>query len=130
MCSVCANELGQKQSQQAASVNNESFILDVQIDPSITRANKEKLERLRDEFAMHAPHEPQSWFEPVLPKFPAKHPIHPGQGTKAEIAEYDSALEKFSAEARAWDKNGIKQRLIQWPYAWADEVLKAREQSK
>lgn len=58
---------------------------------------------LRDYFIANAPTEPQSWFCPVMSPFPA---------TPYEIYK--------------WRREYKKQWYIQWPSAWADEMLKAR----
>jgi hypothetical protein len=34
---------------------------------------------------------------------------------------------KNRAELEAWGVEQVKQRYIQWPAAWADEMLKARK---
>jgi len=61
---------------------------------------------LRDYFIAHAPAEPQPWFMPVMPPAPD--------------------LEIFADEYSNWLTEQAKQRYIQWPAAWADEMLVAR----
>jgi len=99
---------------------------------------------LRDFYIAHAPTEPQPWFKPVMPP----HPVagvweadswydHTSDCIVHEKRFYDNfqtALllsgEDISltnqAEIDVWEANAVKQRFIQWPAAWADEMLKAR----
>ena len=65
---------------------------------------------LRDYFMAHAPAEPQPWFIPEMPPEPD--------------------LGKFFDEHSAWVAEQYKQRYVQWPAAWADEMLKARDREK
>lgn len=62
---------------------------------------------LRDYFMAHAPAEPQPWFIPEMPPEP-----DPGM---------------FFDEHGAWVAEQYKQRYVQWPAVWADEMLKARD---
>ena len=62
---------------------------------------------LRDYFMAHAPAEPQPWFIPEMPPEP-----DPGM---------------FFDEHSAWVAEQYKQRYVQWPAAWAGEMLKARD---
>lgn len=102
---------------------------------------------LRDYFIAHAPAEPQPWFEPVM-KITCPEPIpYPSDETAAERAEINRWMQKGGIEtvddskeprarayvhareehARAsflWDAEHTKQRYVQWPAAWADEMLK------
>lgn len=52
-------------------------------------------------FAMHAPFNPQPWFEPVI----------------------DRQIDKSGPEY-------FRQRLIQWPFAWARAVLAAEAETE
>lgn len=72
---------------------------------------------LRDYFAAHAPTEVQIWFKPVMPapRPEAKFVEQKGHETCTNQAELD-----------AYDRERNKQRLIQWPYAWADTQLEQR----
>ena len=67
---------------------------------------------VRQWFMAHAPAEPQPWFEPKMPPRPSP-PESQRDRNRAGIA-----LQEWGAEKR-------KQRLVQWPAAWADEQLKA-----
>ncbi len=55
-------------------------------------------------FMMHAPAEPQPWFEPVMEKERPKCLMHDPE----------------------WHDAHRKQRYVQWPAAWAFEVMKTR----
>lgn len=59
-------------------------------------------ESVRDYYITHAPLEPQKWFIPFM---------------EAERPK-DGFLD--------WDREFEKQRYLQWPIAWADEMLKTR----
>ncbi len=96
----------------------------------------------REYFAARAPADPQAWFEPVLPtprpSLPDRFLLPPEVRKDIEVAwdagcdptlpEAEAWLEMY-AEAQktlvAWDNERLKQRLIQWPWTWADAVLKA-----
>ncbi len=94
---------------------------------------------LRDYFAAHAPQEPHAWFRPVMPN-PC--PEHKWEGRHAQTGEPLYFLNSYAAqkacgddfwdaneEARAeWCAEFSKQNLVQWPYAWADAMLKARQE--
>ncbi|URI11039.1 hypothetical protein MW290_18900 [Aquincola tertiaricarbonis] len=101
---------------------------------------------LRDYFIAHAPVEPQPWFRPTMPPapdIPALDQAPQEVREELEHSDYDEWLDPadMSPAARAWheqreaakktfavwsqEKN--KQWLVQWPSAWADEMLKARE---
>lgn len=71
---------------------------------------------LRDYLAAHAPAEPQPWFKPVMntPR-PQPHDFD-RDGNAAN-----------SQEIHTWDRAAIDQTYIQWPYAWADAMLRERE---
>ncbi len=104
---------------------------------------------LRDYFVAHAPEEPQTWFEPVMPPEPKLLYLDKHTLTDRELKEYEYFHEFFpcvkpeeivsekvrnyavdaiaakTAQA-AWNVEAHKQRLIQWPGAWADAQLAAR----
>lgn len=91
---------------------------------------------IRDYFMAHAPAEPQPWFNPVMAH---KRPPDNWQGDDGK--PYESARQAESecgdcysnvneADQDAWDAEHEKQRYIQWPAAWADAMLKAREAVK
>lgn len=102
---------------------------------------------LRDYFIAHAPAEPQTWFEPTIAPRPDA-PVWPKDRTPEEGYELDGWNEgyldiedltqpriKSFAEAKkayakalpAWEATRTRERYIQWPAAWADAMLKARE---
>jgi hypothetical protein len=91
----------------------------------------------------HAPVEPQAWFEPVMPERPmlpddtlnlrcqAGWPTYERTGSyKFMVCLSDDEkawLEEHAADHKAygdWSREYDKQRLIQWPAAWAHEQLK------
>lgn len=100
---------------------------------------------LRDYFIAHAPAEPQPWFVPVMPSAP-QYPEIPQEPhidldfmagrsnfDRADEASRRAAVVRIKADkdfrdaCLAWEVEEAKQRYIQWPAAWADEMLKARE---
>jgi hypothetical protein len=100
---------------------------------------------MREYFIAHAPAEPQPWFKPAM----EDQPILP---SPAELCEQDrdawhredmeysrdscsEALLDFDARHTAalnarteWSREKQKQTYIQWPLAWADEIIAALEQ--
>lgn len=105
---------------------------------------------LRDYFIAHAPVEPQPWFRPVLgstepPKLPPFPELPENERRKDYAKEYWQHLmlteladcpvllawvEQSRAAQKAilaWNAEAAKQTLVQWPAAWADEMLKARQ---
>lgn len=102
---------------------------------------------LRDYFIAHAPNEPQPWFRPVMKPRPELMFLKAApDSVKSELKYDDYAdyvnegdmssaalawhLERVSKkkETRRWDAELQKQTCLQWPAAWADEMLKARNQ--
>lgn len=71
---------------------------------------------VRDYFIAHAPAEPQPWFRPAMPR-PCPERI------LKEGCDYPIN----GKERHEWHVEFERQRWIQWPAAWADEQLKARE---
>ncbi len=74
---------------------------------------------LRDYFAAHAPHEPQFWFKPIMQ-------------SKCPETIWDRGMQYENyptneREIQNWRDEYDKQRFIQWPMAWADAMLTARE---
>lgn len=88
---------------------------------------------LRDYFIAHAPAEPQPWFEPKLPPCPKPDPAwHWCEGCKGDgncdhNAQCDQ-LREVQKQHLTWKADAKKAQYVQWPAAWADEMLKAREQ--
>jgi hypothetical protein len=90
---------------------------------------------LRDYFIAHAPAEPQEWFKPVLSEKPIIGQLFVSDDGErfyksyrhAEENEGDCFRDVNRASFDAWCKEEIKQKYVQWPAAWADEMLKARE---
>ncbi len=101
---------------------------------------------LRDYFAAHAPAEPQRWFVPLMeterPKFPQAIP-NPTEAEAEEFngygewldledlkepraIEYVKRRDEYERTSKAWDFAFAKALLLQWPYAWADAMLKER----
>jgi hypothetical protein len=83
---------------------------------------------IRDYFIAHAPAEPQPWFVPVMSGRPLDVYVD-GAGNQVPAPTLTSPLAtlKNRAELEAWGVEQVKQRYIQWPAAWADEMLKARK---
>ena len=91
---------------------------------------------LRDYFIAHAPAEPQPWFMPSMPPAPDLSIWIGNSGKK-----YDGERAAMSSEEgvqggvrpankdayESWRNEQAKQRYVQWPAAWADEMLKQRE---
>lgn len=108
---------------------------------------------VRDYFIAHAPAEPQDWFEPrmptarpELPKLPPMNELPEAERKKygyvmeyrdllrsEELSECPTLLafvERYRTvqkDVLAWNAEARKQRQVQWPAAWADEMLKARQ---
>jgi hypothetical protein len=99
-------------------------------------------------FAARAPAEPQDWFEPVMPLCPERKEVPPvfwnynwtHGGDSGErwwthpadkiplIAKEAYAIHTSARKAyNQWQIESSKQRLIQWPFAWARAVLAAQE---
>lgn len=88
---------------------------------------------MRQFYAAQAPREIPAWFEPVMPPLPpyGKGFIS-GDGqryytdkSEAERIEGDDFYFEGQQERNEWHKNLKKQRIAQWPWAWADLVLGA-----
>jgi hypothetical protein len=104
---------------------------------------------LRDYFIAHAPTEPQNWFHGQMPPPPRQRMAKPDDLTREEreeLAAWGDVIdakdmkqprarviaedwERYQREHKAWQAEQKKQRYVQWPAAWADEMLKAREQT-
>lgn len=101
---------------------------------------------LRDYYIAHAPAEPQPWFQPVMPHPRPAYPAQPKftseqrdeitahreygkpiEKLSEPVAAWVRAVEHFRALSRDWDTAREKQWYVQWPAAWADEMLKARK---
>lgn len=92
---------------------------------------------VRDYFIAHAPAEPQPWFYPNVPPCPEikgwANSNNPGRVYACEAhAMIDNTRGEVTPsnqkEIEQWHKEYTRQRYIQWPAAWADEQLKAREE--
>lgn len=77
---------------------------------------------VRDFFIAHAPVEPQQWFRPVME---TERPV-PVMGNQDLSSPDWDQFPKNSDDIHAWDDERRKQLYIQWPAAWADEMLKQR----
>ena len=101
---------------------------------------------LRDYLAAHAPDKPAPWFEPQLPERPSypspEAHLSPEQLKKwkdewadhspdkcdEEMLEFDRQYQTAHERIREWDNSyRARARYVQWPYAWADAMLKERE---
>lgn len=85
-----------------------------------------------DYFAARAPATPQPWFEPVMKS------ARPPDLWRSTVGPKTTFLDSWSAERLVgddfenanerqqllWDGEYDKQRKVQWPAAWAKEVLK------
>lgn len=82
---------------------------------------------LRDYFAAHAPTDYHSWFAPRMPLRPAPdfsdhdHPNEPRC-----LGEWDCVAVNADVLS-AYDDERRRQCELQWPYAWADAMLAARD---
>lgn len=85
----------------------------------------------REYFAAHAPVEPQPWFRPVMLRLKPDATVWVGEsGNKytsyyaAKQAEGEEHVTLFNAkEIEAWEIEYVKQKYVQWPFAWADAML-------
>ena len=95
---------------------------------------------LRDYLAAHAPEAPD-WFQPTTPPKPKSVWVHsevpgmtydtPREALQAckEVHGYenDEEVSDQNAQARrAWEDMREKEKVLQWPYAYADAVLARR----
>ena len=86
-----------------------------------------------DYFAAHAPAEPQPWFKPVMPARPEPQwGDEDGNKYESRKAAEDAVGDELTTvlnreEVDAWDEEYKKQRLVQWPYAWASHQLALRQ---
>ena len=78
---------------------------------------------LRDYLAAHAPVEPWGWFEPVVAP-------EPQRNSKEVVVNIEGFLPYTSHEPcnewNDWFKERRRQIQLQWPYFYADEMLKVR----
>lgn len=75
---------------------------------------------MRDYFAAHAPTDPWPWFHPVMA---TPRPASGGEGYPTRTRDEIEAAEKATS---AWEEECFRQRYIQWPWAYADFMLKER----
>lgn len=112
---------------------------------------KSEIKNLRDYFAAHAPSEPQSWFQPKMPAkywapVPAFTKMHdnttaeelsalrdydsdwmcPEDVKEGRVKEYLLERQRLNTLEKEYYQKLEYERLVQWPYAWADAVLKVR----
>jgi hypothetical protein len=89
---------------------------------------------LRDYFIAHAPKHPQQWFKPVMKiQEPAYFlnsidnyvPIKWWQVWR--LLESDDRYSQVNPDWYQWKRELERQTFIQWPIAWADATLAARE---
>lgn len=84
---------------------------------------------LRDYYAAHAPAAPLWDFTPKLPPRPKNEAdVNPPQPWERGGGELRYAMEYCAArdERERWELNKKIQTAVQWPFAWADEMIKAR----
>ena len=80
---------------------------------------------LRDYFAAHAPRKPWPWFEPAMPPKPAEQwsTYH----RNGECGGFCECMPENYRERDDWNKERERQKVMQWPYGYADAMIKARE---
>jgi hypothetical protein len=74
---------------------------------------------LRDYFAARAPQRPLWHFDPAMPPRPEEFSYKGGARTQEELNDNARAIIE-------WEKARDTQTLVQWPWVWADAMLKAR----
>lgn len=100
---------------------------------------------LREYFIASAPEHPQPWFKPAMPHEPLEAPtlfsdmtseeredneayredmIDVGAVRSNRLAAHLRQRESWNHWMRAYNADIEKQRMVQWPSAWADEQLK------
>lgn len=74
----------------------------------------------------HAPVEPQVWFSPHVDEKPMQPIAGPPDEYEsvARRVEFERKFREHKKALDAWAHECEKQRLLQWPAAWADEQLK------
>lgn len=77
-------------------------------------AIKEQQVSLLDYYMAHAPVEPQEWFSPEMPPRPEP------------ISDPNNEYVINREELIKWRFEFDTQRFLQWPRAWAEEMLKQR----
>lgn len=85
---------------------------------------------LRDYFAIHAPQEPYESFEPVM-KNPRPEEVltdYQKELLSHERLDYRNWSFENQEDLNAWDAEYERERYLQWPWAYADAMLKTREQ--
>jgi len=83
---------------------------------------------LRDYFAAHAPHEPDDWFIPLMKTTrPEEKRFVLNDGETRTEYEGNFGCVNWQ-ELDAWDKEYEREYMMQWRWAYADAMLKAREQ--
>ncbi len=70
---------------------------------------------LRDQFAIHAPKEPWPWFTPNVPEPPKPRKDIHGDPTW-----------EYKCDCISYDELKKKERILQWPYFYADEMMRQR----
>jgi hypothetical protein len=88
-----------------------------------------------DYFMAHAPVEPQPWFTPDMPPEPTQGAyvfedgytmLHLLDAKNREREKGISFVDSSAKQKQEWTIAFKKQRYIQWPRAWADEMLRER----
>ena len=90
---------------------------------------------LREYYIAHAPVEPQPWFTPKMTPRPVASVWVSDDGLRKYLnprAAYEAEDDCFSLinvdEIARWDLDFKKQKYVQWPAAWADEMIQQRSQ--
>lgn len=101
-----------------------------------------ELTELRDYYIAHAPPVPE-WFEPVAPPKPKWRdnpealalksrklkPEEMSADQRALLAAERAAIEEYSRSNTEWQLQVKRERLLQWPLYWADQMMKRRQQA-
>jgi hypothetical protein len=111
---------------------------------------------VREYFAAHAPHGIPDWFKPEMADAPNPPTLRPCSDQAVRLAEnwrsdpcydlddaarertdlsrmdlqslraYEHAMRVYRAARQLWEEERERQKVAQWPWAWADLVLVSR----
>lgn len=88
---------------------------------------------LRDYYMVHAPREIPAWFHAAMPDERPRDAWTSEDGKRcypnryvAERNHGDLIVNQNAKAQEAWDIEQRKARQFQWPFAWADAMLKER----
>jgi hypothetical protein len=100
---------------------------------------------LRAYFMAHAPAEPQPWFAPRMParpqppERPRSQDLTPDASKELDglndwlntedvqdpnVKSFAEAMDAYRLNSDAWAREQKRERYLQWPGAWADEMIK------